>query len=257
VTVAEFALLVVAGVAAGLVGSIAGLASLISYPALLAVGVPPVTANMTNTVSMSLLAVGSVSASRPELTGQRERLIRHVPAGLLGGAVGGALLVLTPSGAFERIVPALIALASAAMLFAPPPAELAAEGAQEQLRHPHRDPRWLPAGTFAVAIYGGYFGAAAGVLLLAMYLLTTGEGLPRGNALRNVVLGAANALAAVGFVVVGSVAWTAALPLALGLFVGGRLGPGIVRRAPQTLLRRAVAVAGLALAAYLAVDAWG
>jgi uncharacterized protein len=95
------------------------------------------------------------------------------------------------------------------------------------------------------------------VLLLAMYLLTTGEGLPRGNALRNVVLGAANALAAVGFVVVGSVAWTAALPLALGLFVGGRLGPGIVRRAPQTPLRRVVAVAGLALAAYLAVDAWG
>jgi uncharacterized membrane protein YfcA len=253
---AEFALLVVAGVGAGLVGSIAGLASLISYPALLAVGVPPVTANMTNTVSMSLLAVGSVSASRPELRGQRARLRRHVPAGLLGGAVGAALLVLTPSGAFERIVPALIALASAAMLFAPPPAELAAEGAEEQHRHPHRDRGWLPLGTFAVAIYGGYFGAAAGVLLLAMYLLTTGEGLPRGNALRNVVLGAANALAAVGFVVVGSVAWTAALPLALGLFVGGRLGPGIVRRAPQTLLRRAVAVAGLALAAYLGVQAW-
>jgi uncharacterized membrane protein YfcA len=205
---------------------------------------------------MSLLAVGSVSASRPELAGQRRRLLRHVPAGLLGGAAGGALLVLTPAGAFERIVPALIALASVAILVAPPPAELAAEGAAEHQRHPHRDRAWLPLGTFAVAVYGGYFGAAAGVLLLALYLLTTGEGLPRGNALRNVVLGAANALAAVGFVVVGSVAWTAALPLAVGLFVGGRLGPGIVRRAPQTLLRRAVAAAGLALAAYLAAGAW-
>jgi uncharacterized membrane protein YfcA len=256
VTVPEFLLLVVAGVGAGLVGSIAGLASLISYPALLAVGIPPVTANMTNTVSMSLLAVGSVSASRPELTRQRPRLLRHVPAAVLGGTVGGALLVLTPSDAFERIVPALIGLASVAMLFAPPPAELAAEGALEQRRHPHRDPSWLPLGTFAVAIYGGYFGAAAGVLMLAIYLLTTGEGLPRGNALRNVVLGAANAVAALGFVVLGSVAWLAALPLALGLFVGGRLGPGIVRRAPQTLLRRGVALAGLALAVRLGVQAW-
>jgi uncharacterized protein len=92
--------------------------------------------------------------------------------------------------------------------------------------------------------------------MLAMYLLTTGEGMPRGNALRNVVLGAANGLAALGFVVFGSVDWLAALPLALGLFVGGRLGPGIVRRAPQTLLRRGIAAAGLALAVHLAVQAW-
>lgn len=254
---AEFALLLVAGLGAGLVGSIAGLASLISYPALLLAGVPPVTANMTNTVSMSLLAVGSVSASRPELAGQRRRLGRHVPAGVLGGTAGAALLMLTPSSAFERIVPALIALASVAMLLSRPPAELAVEGAAERLRHPHRDPWWLPLGTFTVAIYGGYFGAAAGVLMLAMYLLTTGEGMPRGNALRNVVLGAANGVAALAFVVFGSVDWPAALPLALGLFAGGRLGPGIVRRAPQGLLRRVIALAGLALAVHLAVQAWG
>jgi uncharacterized membrane protein YfcA len=256
VTPLEFAFLLVAGVGAGLVGSIAGLASLISYPALLLTGVPPVTANMTNTVSMSLLAVGSVSASRPELRGQRRRMLTHVPAGVLGGVAGAALLLLTPSEAFEKIVPALIALASVAMLLSRPPAELAAEGTKEQIRHPHRDAWWLPIGTFTVAIYGGYFGAAAGVLMLAMYLLTTGEGMPRGNALRNVVLGAANGVAALGFVVFGSVDWLAALPLALGLFVGGRLGPGIVRRAPQTLLRRGIAVAGLALAVHLAVQAW-
>jgi uncharacterized membrane protein YfcA len=252
----EFGLLVVAGVGAGLVGSMAGLASLISYPALLAVGVPPVTANMTNTVSMSLLTVGSVSASRPELAGQRRRMLRHVPAGVLGGAAGAALLMLTPSEAFEKVVPALIALASTAILFAPPPVALAAEGAREQHRHPHPESRWLPVGTFTIGVYGGYFGAAAGTLMLAMYLLTTGEGLPRGNALRNVVLGAANAVAAVGFVVLGSVAWLAALPLALGLFVGGRLGPGIVRRVRQTLLRRLIALAGLGLAVHLAVQAW-
>jgi uncharacterized membrane protein YfcA len=255
-SVLEFLLLALAGIGAGLVGSMAGLASVISYPALLASGVPPVTANMTNTVSMSLLAVGSVSASRPELTGQRRRLLRHVPAGLLGGAAGAALLMLTPSGAFEKVVPVLIALASVAMLVSRPPSQLAVEGAVEQWRNPHRDPWWLPLGTFTVAIYGGYFGAAAGVLMLAMYLRTTGEGLPRGNALRNVVLGGANGLAAVAFVVLGSVDWLAAIPLALGLFVGGRLGPGIVRRAPQTLLRRLIALAGLGLAAHLAVQAW-
>jgi uncharacterized protein len=252
----EFALLAVAGLGAGLVGSMAGLASLISYPALLAAGLPPVTANMTNTVSMSLLAVGSVSASRPELAGQRRRLRRLVPASVLGGVTGGALLLLTPSDAFEAVVPVLIALGSVAILVARPPSQLAAEGALEQQRHPHRDPWWLPLGTFAVAIYGGYFGAAVGTLMLAMYLLTTGEGLPRGNALRNTVLGAANAVAAVAFIVVGSVAWLAALPLALGLFAGGRLGPGILRRVDQTLLRRLIALAGLGLALHLAIQAW-
>jgi uncharacterized protein len=251
----EFAFLVLAGVGSGLIGSIAGLASLISYPALLATGLPPITANVTNTVAMVLNSVGSVSASGQELTGQRSRVLRHSAASALGGVAGAALLLLTPSSAFERIVPFLIAGAAVAILVQRPPRELAIEGA---LHHPeHRDPPWLPLGTFAIGIYGGYFGAAAGVMMLAMFLLTTGEGLPRGNALRNVVLGCANAVAAVGFVVFSSVAWSAALPLAIGLFTGGRLGPRVVRRAPQTVLRRVIAVAGLGLAVHLAVQAYG
>jgi uncharacterized membrane protein YfcA len=250
----EFAFLVVAGVGAGLVGSIAGLASLISYPALLATGLPPVTANITNTVALVLNGVGSVSASRPELVGQGRRVLRLAGAAVLGGAAGAALLLSTPTSAFERIVPWLIAGASAAILVQRPPRALAVEGA---LEHPdHRDPWWLPLGTFAIAVYGGYFGAAAGVMLLAMYLLTTGEGLPRGNALRNVILGIANSVAAVGFIVFASIAWSAALPLAMGLFAGGRLGPRVVRRAPQALLRRVIAVAGLGLAIHLGVQAY-
>jgi uncharacterized membrane protein YfcA len=252
----EFALLVVAGVAAGLTGSIAGLASLISYPALLATGIPPVTANITNTVALVLNSVGSVSASRPELTGQRRRIPRLAVAALLGGAAGAALLLLTPSDAFERIVPWLIAAASAAILVQRPAAELAVEGVREQAEHPHPDPWWLPFGTLAIAVYGGYFGAAAGVLMLAMYLLTTGEGLPRSNALKNVLLGVANSVAAVGYVVFASVAWSAAIPLAMGLFVGGSIGPRIVRVAPHTALRRVIAVAGLALAIKLGFDAY-
>jgi uncharacterized protein len=254
VTPLEFGFLVLAGVGAGLSGSIAGLASLVSYPALLAVGLPPVTANVTNTVSLTLNTVGSVSASGPELRGQGRRLLRLSAGALLGGAAGAALLLLTPSEAFEAIVPWLIAGASVALLVQRPPRELAAEGARA---HPtHEDPWWLPLGTFAVAVYGGYFGAAAGVMMLAMFLLSTGEGLPRGNALKNVVLGMANAVAAVGFVVLAPVAWSAAIPLALGLFAGGRIGPGVVRRAPQTVLRRLIALAGLGLAVTLAVQAY-
>jgi uncharacterized membrane protein YfcA len=249
-----FGFLVVAGLGAGLTGSIAGLASLISYPALLATGLPPVTANVTNTLALVLNSVGSVSASRPELKGQGRRLLPLAVAAVLGGAVGAVLLLLTPSSAFERIVPFLIAGASAAILVQRPPRELALEGARE---HPvPRDPWWLALGTFAVGIYGGYFGAAAGVLLLAMYLLGTGESLPRGNAMKNVILGVANAVAAIGYIAFASVAWSAALPLAIGCLVGGRIGPRVVRRSPQAPLRRVIAVAGLALAVHLGIQAY-
>jgi uncharacterized protein len=250
----EFGFLVAAGVGAGLTGSIAGLASLISYPALLTLGIPPVTANVTNTVALVMNGVGSVAASRPELKGQGRRLVPLALAAVLGGAAGAALLLLTPTEAFERIVPFLIAGAAAAILVQRPPRELALEGVRAHLGRP--DPWWLPFGTFAVAIYGGYFGAAAGVLLLAMYLLGTGEGLPRGNAMRNVILGVANSVAAVGFIVFASVAWSAVLPLALGLLAGGALGPRVVRRAPQKHLRRLIAIAGLGLAVHLGIQAY-
>jgi uncharacterized membrane protein YfcA len=257
VSVPEFALLVLAGTAAGLVGSIAGLASLFSYPALLATGLPPLTANVTNTVALVLGGVGSVSASRPELAGQRPRALRLGVAGLLGGVVGAALLLLTPPGAFEKLVPFLIAGASAAILVQRPPRELAAEGAADRLRQPHRDHWGLVLGTFLISVYGGYFGAAAGVLMLALFLLAIGEGVPRGNALKNVVLGIANAVAAIGYAFLADVAWVAALPLAIGFLLGGRLGPRVVRRVPQTLLRRLIAVAGVGLAIHLGIDAFG
>ncbi|MGY1668260.1 sulfite exporter TauE/SafE family protein [Geodermatophilus sp. SYSU D00696] len=252
-SVLEWLLLVLAGIGAGLSGSIAGLASLVSYPALLATGLPPVTANVTNTVALVLTSVGSVSASRPELSGQGRRMLPLVAAGVLGGAAGAGLLLVTPAEAFERLVPVLIGGAALAIVLQRPPRELAAEGAR---RHRRRDPWWLVAGTALVAVYGGYFGAAAGVLLLALFLLGTGEGLPRSNAFKNVVLGVANAVAAVGFVVLAPVVWSAVLPLALGCLAGGRLGPRVVRRAPQALLRRLIGLAGLGLAVVLAVDAY-
>lgn len=238
--------LVLAGIGAGLAGSIAGLASLVSYPALLAIGLSPVAANVTNTVALVGGALGSVSASRSELSGQALRLRRLLPAAVIGGAVGATLLLLTPSDTFEKIVPVLIAAASVAVV---------AQRRTGAVEHPHQG-RWLTTATFFVGVYGGYFGAAAGVLLLALVLLATGESLPRSNAVKNVVLGAANLVAAVGFALFGPVAWWSALPLAVGFFVGGQLGPRLVRRVPATPLRLLIGAAGLGLAVHLGLSAY-
>ena len=242
-------LLAAAGVAAGLSGSIAGLASLFSYPALLAVGLPPVTANVSNTVALVFNSVGSVAGSRPELAGQTVRLRRLGLAGLLGGVVGGVLLLAGPAGAFEKLVPWLIGLGSIAILVrANPPATVTAA--------PHVDSRLVLVAVFLIGVYGGYFGAAAGVLLLALLLATTPDPLARCNALKNVVLGLANLVAAAIFIVFGTVSWAAAVPLAVGLLVGGRVGPIVVRHSPARLLRVLIALAGLGLAVYLGVNAY-
>jgi len=206
--------LVLAGLGAGLVGSIAGLASLISYPALLAIGLPPVIANVTNTVALVFSSGGSVLGSRPELGGQSTRLRRLGAVAVLGGVMGGLLLLITPPGAFERIVPWLIAFASMAILVHRRPQEV-------QSGDRRGDAIGLSVGVFLVAVYGGYFGAAAGVLMLALLLASTRESLARSNAVKNVVLGLANAMAAVIFIFFGSVQWSVVAPLALRLPRGG------------------------------------
>jgi uncharacterized membrane protein YfcA len=241
--------LLLAGVGAGLAGSVAGLASLISYPALLAVGLAPVTANVTNTVALVASGIGSALGSRVELTGQSERLRRLGVAAASGGAFGAGLLLLTPAAAFEAVVPVLIATASVLVLVAPAPAELG------HLAALPAGP-WLTAGIFGVGVYGGYFGAAAGVMMLAMLLMSTGETTVRAIAAKNVLLGLANGVAALGFVLLGPVSWAAVLPLAVGFLAGGWAGPAVARRAPARLLRMLVGLAGLALAGYLALDAW-
>jgi len=272
IAIAGIALLVVAGIGAGLCGSVAGLASLMSYPALLAVGLPPISANVTNTVSLIFSSVGTAAGSRPELRGQGVRL-RHLGViALVGGCLGGALVLVTPAHAFRFVVPWLIGLGSVAVLLPrrrqrapsplpqPQPVPLVdnPHASTSEIDHLPRDSGaadglGTKVGVFLVAIYGGYFGAAAGVLLLALLLASTDDTVPRANALKNILLGVANSIAAVIFVFFSSVHWTAALPLAAGVLVGSRLGPPVVRVVPQMLLRSLIAVAGLGLAAYLAV----
>lgn len=248
--VGTFLLLVGAGVAAGLSGSVAGLASLFSYPALLAVGLPATAANVTNTVALTFSSIGSATSSRPELVGQGPTVRRLALVAGAGGAAGAGLLLLTPPGAFERIVPFLVAAASVVLLLQPRIRRFAERSPR------HRTGPTVVAGMLAVSVYGGYFGAAAGVLMLALLLVALPVTLLQGNALKNVLLGLANAVAAVGFAVFGPVAWWAVLPLAAGLLVGAWTGPVLARRLPTDALRTGIALAGLALAAALAVQAW-
>ncbi|MFC4947809.1 sulfite exporter TauE/SafE family protein [Pseudonocardia sp. GCM10023141] len=250
-----FLLLVVAGLAAGLSGSMAGLASLFSYPALLAVGLPATAANVTNTVALAFSSAGATAGSRPELVGQGASVRRYALVSVVGGAVGAGLLLLTPPGAFERIVPFLVG-AAALLLLVQPRLRWAARPATEQPDEPGRAHPGVLGGVLAVAVYGGYFGAAAGVLMLALVLVGLPVSLLRANALKQVLTGLANGVAALGFAVFGPVAWWAVLPLAIGLLVGSWTGPAVARRLPATALRIGIAVAGLALAVSLGVQAY-
>lgn len=249
----QILLLLLAGVGGGLTGSIAGLASVVTYPALLAVGLPPITANVTNTVALVFNAVGSVLGSRPELAGQGRWLWRMAPVAALGGAVGAALLLTTPAGGFEKIVPFLLGLSALAI-------------ALPRKQRPDADPdapsdqgRFVlfAVAVFGIAIYGGYFGAAAGVVLLALLLRTGHATLAHANAAKNVLLGAANLVAAIGFAILAPVHWPAVVPLGLGCLLGSRLGPVVVRHTPTTPMRILIGVSALVLAVKLGVDAFG
>ena len=242
-----YLLLVPAGIGAGICGSVAGLASLVSYPALLALGLPPVVANVSNTVALVFGGIGSVSASRSELAGQARRLAPLAVATISGGIIGGFLLMLAPAASFAHVVPWLIGGASATVLIP----------RRVRTRNPERTsstPLYL--GTTLIGIYGGYFGAAAGILLLALLLALTDDTLAQIGAARNLLLGLANAVASIVFIIYGTVSWLAAIPLAVGFFIGGRVGPVIARKAPAGPLRVVIALAGLGLALDLAWRAY-
>ncbi len=254
VDLADVALLGAAGVGAGVIGSTAGLASLVSYPALLLIGLPPVTANVTNTLGLIGSSIGSVSASRPELVGRGGFLVRWVPVAALGGLAGAGLLLLSPADSFEKVVPFLVAAAAVLMLVAPRIRAMGRSG------RPATSERIGPATTLGMVlacVYGGYFGAAAGVLILALLLSTVAQPLAVSNAVKNVVLGAANAAGAVLFALVAPVEWVAVPPLLVGCLVGGRIGPPVVRRLPEWIVRWVVGLAGLGLAVRLGVVAFG
>ncbi|MEV6494440.1 sulfite exporter TauE/SafE family protein, partial [Actinoplanes sp. NPDC051633] len=228
----QVVLLVLGGAGSGLTGSMAGLASLISYPTLLAVGLSPIAANVTNTVALFANTAGAAAGSRRELRGQGGRVLRLGAVATIGGAAGAVLLLSTPPSAFERIVPWLIALAAVALLFRDP------------LRARLTRAAGLPLTPliFLIAIYSGYFGAAAGVLMLTVLSLSASEPLAVSNAVKNVVSGISNLTAAVIYAFVAPVHWPAALLLGAGCLLGAWIGPAIVRRLPEKPLRAGIAL---------------
>lgn len=238
-------LLLGAGMLGGVVSVLVSLASLVTYPTLLAVGLPPVSANVTNTVSLLANSVGAMLGARPELAGQRPTLLRLAVVAAAGGATGAVLLLVLPSRLFELIVPVLIAFASTAILVQP-----------WLQRRARLRPRGITPVTatayFATAIYIGYFGAAGGVLALVSLGSIIDRPLVDVNAAKAALAGAANGAAAIGFVLFGPVRWAYVVPLAVGLFLGGLVGPAIARRLPPAVFRGLIAACGLAVAAVLA-----
>jgi uncharacterized membrane protein YfcA len=241
----DFAALVLAGLAAGLIGSAGGITSLVSFPALLAVGLSAHVATVANSVALVACLPGSALGSRPELHGRAQWLGRWIPFAVLGGTAGAALLLATSASVFARVVPFLVAAGSLALLFEP---RLRAWHGRRE----HQNRLALPAGIVTLSLYNGYFGAGSGVMTLTLMLVLVDARLPTANALKNVLIGVGGLATAALLALLGPVDWSAVAPMALGMLVGSRIGPVVARRLPAGLLRWLIVLFGL----FLAIDLW-
>jgi uncharacterized membrane protein YfcA len=234
----------VAGIFAGTINTVVGSGTLVTFPVLLAVGYGPVVANVSNTVGLVPGSISGAIGYRRELAGQRARIVRLGSASLLGGIAGAVLLLTLPSSAFEAIVPVLIVIALLLVVFQPRLSRALAE--RRTHTRPHGGPL-LWSGIFGTGVYGGYFGAAQGIILLAlMGIAIPDEDLQRLNALKNVLAAIVNGVAAVIFVFAADVAWLPALLLAAGAAIGGQLGAKVGKRLSPALLRGVIVVVGVA-----------
>ncbi len=236
---------VLAGVAAGTINTIVGSGTLVTFPTLLFFGVAPVTANMSNTVGLLFGGASGALGYRAELVGATATLKRLVPMSLLGGALGATLLLVLPPSAFRAIVPVLIALGVVLVVVGPGVSSAAAahRGATGGGWH-----RWaMMAGVFAAGIYGGYFGAAQGVLLIGILSTLSAEPLQRLNGYKNVLATGANVVAAAVFVTVahGAINWLVAALIAVGSVTGGVIGATVGRRLNPAVLRAVIVVIGV------------
>ena len=278
----------VAGIGAGFLGYAVGASSLVSYPAMLALGIPPVVANATNTVGVIGTGIGGVLGARAELRGQRLRVITYVLIGSIGGVVGALLLLGFDPRVFELAVPPLILLSAVVIAVNPrgrSQSKQAVRDAERQLSQvgddgflPSRtvedgrsamispdgdgvrplssDSWWVWLAVSAVAVYSGYFGAGAGTLVLAVLDAGCVGPFHKINALKTVIGAGANVTATIVFLTRGVVDWPAAIVMGIGCFVGSYIAPPITRRIPARVMRGAAVAAGVALAADLAFRAY-
>ena len=239
------AAVLLAGVAAGTINTVVGSGTLITFPTLLAFGVPPVTANVSNTIG---LVPGSASGAwgyRRELRGQRGRLLRLASASAIGGVGGAALLLGLPPEAFDAIVPALILLGVVLVIFQPLIARRVADRAARSGGAPEQGAVWVWVLVMLTGVYGGYFGAAQGVLLMAVLGIGIQDSLQRLNGTKNVLAGLVNGIAALVFIVVADVDWLIVALIAAGSVVGGQVGATVGRRLPPVALRLVIVAVGL------------
>jgi uncharacterized membrane protein YfcA len=240
-----------AGLAAGTINTIVGSGSLITFPTLLALGYAPVVANVSNTIGLVPGSVSGTVGYRRELEGQGPRIKTLAVASVTGGLTGGILLLALPGSVFREVVPILILVACVLVLLQPRLARRAANRAGG--RREHGGPL-LFAAVFGTGVYGGYFGAAQGVILIALLGIFIDDALQRLNAAKNFLAALVNGVAAVLFVVAAHVAWGAACLLAAGAIVGGQLGATVGRRIPAPLLRLIIVVVGTVVAVKLLVS---
>jgi len=243
-------LLVLGGVGAGIFNGVAGGGSLISFPLLLALGYPALTANITNTVGIWPGYAGSAAGFRNEISGQRDHLLRLSPIAAAGGIAGAILLLTTSSALFRTLAPWLVLGAS--LLFAFQPLLRRALGGAAHAP-PRTRPLLLAGGTFAASVYGGYFGAGLGVMLLAILGLALPDSILRTSGLRTALSILVNGVAAAVFLIHGGLAWKAVGLLAAGALGGGWIGARIALSIPATALRIVVVVVGLATVVKLLV----
>jgi len=237
------------GLAAGTINTIVGSGSLITFPTLLAFGFTPIVANVSNTVGLVPGSLSGAIAYRSELRGQRPRLLVLGAASVTGGVTGAVLLLVLPGSVFRHVVPALILIACILVALQP---RLSARLTDNRDRHEHGGPG-LFGSVFVTGVYGGYFGAAQGVILVSLLGIFFADDLQRLNAAKNVLAFLVNGVAALLFMVFAHVAWEAAGLLAAGSVVGGQLGGVLGRRLPTPLLRGVIIAVGIAAAVALLV----
>jgi uncharacterized membrane protein YfcA len=266
VTWAQALLVFVAGIGAGTINTVVGSGTLITFPVLLGIGLSPVTANVSNTLGLVPGSVVGAYGYRSELHGQRRRLIQLGSASSVGAIIGAVLLLELPATAFKAIVPVLVGLALILVIFGPRlsrrftskpklvgtsapsdgsgPAGAVVDAEPDQAPPNVSPGLWLA--TMATGVYGGYFGAAQGVLLVGIMGVLINESLQRINAIKNVLAGLVNLVAAVVFIFTAHIDYTAAGLIAAGAFLGGIIGSKVGRNLSPVLLRAVIVVVGVA-----------
>jgi uncharacterized membrane protein YfcA len=232
-----------AGLAAGTINTVVGSGTLVTFPVLLSLGVPPVTANVSNTIGLVPGGVSGAHGYRRELAGQQARIVRYGSASFLGALLGASLLLVLPAGVFKAVVPALILIAMVLVVIQP---RLSRRFIHPDQPSAGRRPVLLWLLVFAAGVYGGYFGAAQGVLLIAMLGALLDSDLQRVNALKNVLSLIVNLVAGVLFAIVAHPNWTYALLIAVFSAIGGQLGALVGRRLAPAVLRGVIVLVGLA-----------